>query len=537
MKKLLLASTSAFVVAFASSAFAAGSSTTLQQTGDSQTANIDQSGGNSNVVGSATNPFTQQNGTGTGGNSITITQTGNGNSTQGWSNWTSYGYGAVAGNANGYPGQSGTANQATIIQNGDSGSVTIAQKGTDNGNVATNDNTGGFIQQGLLSLRDSVFVLQNGVKNLFNISQNNTNSAVGTSNTFNNSVDLQQGGTENDATITQLGTYSPGINPYGVGLGVTAQQYNGWNHLDSNQTGTQNSLYTVQTDTAPGTGAKNSISNTQSGNSNRGYVGLNGAGQNGSLLVIASTQGGASNTMDVWSQLGSSNSITNGQAGTSNKLTVKNQSSSGNSINNYQGTGNNANPAAANNTATVESQFGSNGQINNFQQGTNGSATYTQGGSGNTATTNQTIGGTGGDHNTVVSTQNGINGKAKFRQQGTYNLATLQDQIGTGNEIITTQSGNGTSGSNNTILAAQNGDANKIDMTQSGGAGNSAYLGQGFTIGGIVLTVQNATAANNNGITGVQNGSLNTAYASQNSSFNTANFNQNGSGNTATIKQ
>jgi hypothetical protein len=493
MHKVLLTSVSALALAYGSAAFAAGSSSTyLNQAGTGQSANIDQTGATGGKVGTNDHPFTQQDGTGAGGNTIAITQTGSNNSTQGFSSWVSYGYGAVQGNPNGYPGQSGTGNQATITQNGSDGLVQIGQKGTQNG-----DNVGGgSISQGVLSLRDKVFVLQNGSLNLFTISQDNTNSAVGTSNSSNNSVNLQQSGTANDATISQLGTYTPGINPYGVGLGVTAYQYAGWNHLSSVQTGTQNSLQTTQSNTAPGAGAKNSITNMQSGSGQVAWVGLTGVGQNGSLLRIENDQSGTSNKLDVSAQTGTSNIITSTQSGNLNTLTVISQSSSGNFIiNNQLGT---------TSTATVTSQDGTGGHINNRQTGSNGTATYAQSGSNNV--------------------------ERLFDQKGSWNSVNVtQDSAASNNIAAMLQNGNGGSAA----------EKNSILLTQGGGANNFAFLVQGGSFSGTGLgTMLTAGAAvNSNNIVGAQSGSSNYAAVSQQSNANTASFNQGGSGNSTVIKQ
>jgi hypothetical protein len=476
MKKLLLASTSAFVVALATPALAGGSSTTLQQTGNDQHATIDQTYGSNGQVGTAAHPFTQQNGAGAGSNVIVIDQRGSYNSVQGWSAWgaPSYGLGAVAGNSTGYPGQSGTANKAEINQYGERGDVTLSQRGSDNGDNGVNS-AGGRVTQGTNSLRDSAFITQNGDNNLFTITQDNTNSAAGTSNPHNNSTNLQQSGTHNDATITQYGTYTPSVNPYGVGLSVTAYQYGGWNHLDSYQSGSQNSLYSRQSwDGLPSAfGQKNIVSNNQSGYSNRASIGLTGPGQSGHDLTIITTQSGTGQTLNVVEQLGNNNQITNTQSNNGNTATVLTQNGTGLVIyNNQTGSGGSAqySQTGTSNTIRLINQTGLSNSVEVHQAGSNSVANMLQIGAGtgaNSITVNQTY----GNHNLAFLVQGGT-------FSGTGDTTGLYTGAGAyGNTINVTQDQLGALSGNNYVAVQQQSNSNTSTTTQSG-SNNTATIKQ-----------------------------------------------------------
>lgn len=155
MQKLLLATASVIALGFGATAAMAGGSTVYDsQDGNGQSAYIDQSGGTADSVGKIGNPFIQNNGAGSGGNSITITQAGIDNT---------FGRTQAA-----Y--QSGTSNRANILQNGTNSDVELQQSGSNNGpnNIQnahgfwSNDEDGGLIQQDSTANFSSVALSQSG---------------------------------------------------------------------------------------------------------------------------------------------------------------------------------------------------------------------------------------------------------------------------------------------------------------------------------------------------------------------------------------
>jgi hypothetical protein len=488
MKKLLLASTSAFVVALASPAFAGSSSTFLLQTGNNQQATITQSGDNNSVGGSELVPFLQQNGSGalagSGGNVITINQTGNGNQVDGdtWYVHPAAPLGAV--------GQSGTGNVSTIQQDGSNGIVMLQQQGHYNG---TTPGYGGYIHQTNTTNGNQAIVHQAGDYNDFTITQSGSNSPNG----GHNRAELTQGsyvtlGYYNLADINQAG----GPN---TGHRLSSGQYGNYNYLHSTQTGQllANWFTSTQIGTGGYSGQQNQIWNDQSGSNENANV-----TQNGYSLKIYNTQRGTGDTLKVTLQSGNDNTITNTQdsASIGNLVQVDSQAGSNNNINSYQ-TGNS-------NVATVTRQSGISGLIDNRQSGSNGSATYDQ--------------------------------------QGTYNKAILQDQIGTYGQLNVVQE---TTAWNNVVVAYQNSAAssgleNKINVTQGGGSSNSAYLLQGAnfgvtlpTAGSTHISGAGGTPGFNNQIVLTQDGSQNYAAISQNVNNNVSVTTQSGSNNSAIIKQ
>jgi len=482
MKNLLLASTSALVVAIASPAFAGSSATYLLQTGNGQQATIDQSGGNNNRVGTEARPFLQQNGTGnplfdgTGGNVISITQNGSGNVVAGYGPYDNGGVHPAP--AAGKPGQSGTNNHATVLQNGLNGDVQLTQTGHNNGTTA---GYGGSITQEATTNGNHAWVIDYGDNNDFTITQRGSS---GTQN--HNYAILQQGygdlsglagmGFYNLASITQEG----GPN---TGHSLNSSQFGSYNTLSSVQSGTAlgNTLNSYQNGTGLNAGQQNSIQNSQTGSNELAQIGTsnypgNTNGQNGFSLTIV-----------------------NNQSGVGDKLYVGQGSFAGVSF--------------------AAGQLGHNNTINN-----------TQSGSSNTATAAQEA---GSSNNTVTMTQNGGSASNYIYsdQKGTQNDANLTQNGSSSSYIVSLQ--NGSVGP--TVLTK-----NTVNMTQTGATNSYAYLGQGadftnLSIGGTTMTVGSPVYGNT--INGNQAGSFQLAGVSQQSNSNTASFNQSGSNNVANIKQ
>lgn len=412
MKKFLLASTSILAVAFASQAFAGGSSTNLSQTGNYQSATIDQTGANKGQVGAKSgNPFLQQDGAGSGGNVISIMQTGTENEV-----------GATV-----LSWQSGTQNSANITQNGDKGSVTLQQTGNYNGSSSST------IFQGSKSSYDKVTLQQQGDFNQFSIWQDrwvNDPSASVYANTVkavqsgsSNIVNSAQYGTQNEVDLTQWGNnnqfYSDQgfSNPRSYVSLAKAFQWNdggGANLISSNQGG--GSYHSLNVDLQYG--HNNTIYNTQT----RDYTALHVVVQSGSFLTIDSRQDGPGNTATVLSQTGNDNRITNRQNGNWSSTATFTQNGSNLLINNTQ--------TGGSNQATFI-QNASSSTIDSFQSATGNNLTATQAGYNSYANLLQTA-----DNNTIVGSQNGYGAGAQNQawvsQTSAGNTATY-NQSGSGN--------------------------------------------------------------------------------------------------------
>jgi len=419
---------------------ASGSATYTIQTGNSQSATIDQSAATNGSVGTSTDPFVQQNGVGGGGNVINITQTGADDSVQGQpGGWM------VNPPLTGQIGQSGTGNNATIFQSGGDVSVggqtvELWQVGTGNGTGNIGALNGGTIDQGAGN-NQSAAVIETGNYNQFNISQQGPTSLVWAPYGLYNGVDLEQSGNNNSGQISQNG----------IGLRVTAYQTYDYNVLTSFQSGKGNTLSSAQFNTSDGW--YNTIWNNQSGWNNSANIGYgDGAGQNGTDLTITNTQFGASDSLVVANQgdgAGFNLSITNTQGGYKNSLTVTDQAGTNSSITSTQ--------YGAKNTATVTEQSGNDNIISNWQSGWKGTATFSQTGSSNTADLTQT-----GNWDTATSTQTGSNSLAWLDQTGDGNTITgSQNGTGAQNAAYVTQSTNG-----NTASYSQSGSGNTVTIHQ-----------------------------------------------------------------------
>jgi hypothetical protein len=345
MKRLLLATASVIALGFgATAAMAGGSSVYDSQDGTGQSAYIDQSNGTNDSVGGPGNPFIQNNGAGTGSNSITITQAGSNNS-----------FGKTQSAF-----QTGTSNRANIIQNGTNSDVELQQTGTTNGpnNIQdahgfwSNDSDGGLIEQSSTANYSTVSVSQNGANNVFNIGQGGTSNSITATQIGRNLLWIRQGtndpdiwynpltvaATETNSTITvyQNGGYANGGGNFDNYVAL-AQGGGNANHMSITQGGDGNSVDINQN------GANNSFTTYQSGT--RNFVGGEGGWpipdggvpvvQSGSGNLVSTTQVGTWN-MVFGSQVGNNNQVWSWQTGSNDTLNYQ-QTSSNNYVSNVQG--------------------------------------------------------------------------------------------------------------------------------------------------------------------------------------------------------
>ncbi len=538
--RITLATATALGLIMTAAAYAGGSSLYITQSGDGQSAAIDQSGSTSGAsVGVSTSDrFIQDNGTtggvsGAGGNILVINQNSASNSeldggaaVHGYPIPNITGLEAT-GSGNKVTGfQSGTNNNAEIDQMGSDGTVELKQTGANNGRTGEPFVTPHF-------WTDSPFgniIVQDSSASGSTVKLTQSNDVSGVGNIFS----IGQGGTDNEIDATQTG-----FNRLNIRQASQAPDLWVWsfgNAFDpSSAIGPANSLSPI--------GGNNKITVTQDTSgiadpyaNNYANVGQGG----GSLNQLTVHQSGAANVADA-NQVGSSNEFSSTQTNIAGAGT--------NFVGGEAGwPDTNVNPLHPGNNGDYRPilQLGTSNSYDSTQSGTNLWAFGSQIGI-NLSLTNEQYGDTNklfstqiGSDNEISNYQSGNDGTATYDQSGSYNVATLQDQKGSYNTVDVTQSGAGGLGSENTVTMLQNGDNNSIVMAQSGLAGNEAYLVQGGTFSGAPLTTATltlGTAGNSNNIDGSQDGTGNWVAVSQSGSTNNANFSQTGTGNTATIVQ
>ncbi len=412
MNRLLLASASVFAIGFGSAAVAAGGggAVHLSQSGNSQSAQIDQSGGSANSVGSSGSPFVQQNGAGSGSNVLVINQNSSANSQL--SNIESF---MAEGSNNSVTGfQSGTNNSAEIDQGGSYSSVHLEQTGNGNGPPDSNwfnESFGNLILQDQTTNGSSVSLIQTNKVNATN------------ANVFS----IGQGGTSNTIAATQTGN-----NMLWIRQGTEAPDLWGWtwgNPFDPAET--PNSLAAL---------AHSSIIITQtvggSDPAQKNYAALGqGYGSNNQIVV---TQTGGSNSVDV-NQIGSGNIFTSSQT-----------SSNGNANWNFVGGEAgwpNSDPFPLSEQAgdyRPIAQIGTGNEYHSVQSGMSqlafgnqlGDYNYlstTQSGEGNSLYTTQA-----GNNNDIFSVQDGTTNTALVTQNNNASLTNLV-QDGTNNSAVVAQ--------------------------------------------------------------------------------------------------
>lgn len=408
MNRLLLTSVSVIAaVGFASAAFAAGSTSTyLTQTGNSQSAKIDQSGGTGDSVGSSGSAFIQENGTGTGHNVLVINQNSSSAGYSELANIADFVHSGSGNRATGY--QSGTANSAEIDQEGNNSSVNLQQTGANNGPTNTgwfNNSYGNLILQDKTANGSSVDLRQT------------TNQYAAKGNVFS----IGQGGTGNVITATQTDR-----NDLWIRQGTTAPDLWSWTYGDPfDPAYTPNSLSALSYSTI-------TVNQTVGGNNPSGvnYAALGqGHGTNNRITV---TQNGASNATDA-NQIGSNNIFSSNQA-----------SASGNTSWNFVGgeagwPDSNVNPLTGGQPGDYRpiTQTGNGNEYYSIQSGTNLMAFGNQTGNYNFLSSVQS-----GDENSLYTEQNGDSNSIYSAQSGSTNTAMVS-QSHNGSFVNVSQSGAG----------------------------------------------------------------------------------------------
>ena len=374
MQRLLLTTVSVIALGLgATAAMAGGSSSYDSQEGTNQTANIDQSAGTNDSVGTVGNPFDQNNGGGSGGNTITITQTGS--------------YNSFGKTANSF--QSGTGNRANIVQNGYNSDVELQQTGTNNGpndilnthGYWSNDNDGGLIAQDSTANNSKVSVVQNGSNNAFNIGQGGYGNTTTATQVGDNLLWIRQGTNSPDVWYSPLALSSSENNST-----ITVSQSGGYVDADHN--------YVNYAALSQGGGNANQMTVTQVGNANS--VDFN---QNGSNNVFTSSQSGFGNFVGGESGWPLAESAPFSQSGSGNQY-----------INNQVGNYANANG----------SQLGNNNYVSNYQSGNYNAISGTQNGNNNQVYSWQT-----GNYDTLSYSQVASNNYISNSQSGSNNTVTI----------------------------------------------------------------------------------------------------------------
>jgi len=413
--KIAFASATAIGLLMATGAAYAGSGnySYLSQTGTSQTATITQSGGSNDKLGFG-GPFIQENGTGTGHNTLFVNQNSNGGS--GLPNLASF---VASGGGNSATGwQSGSTNYGEIDQMGSNSSVNLQQQGDKNGTAASatwsNDNLlASVILQDATASGSSVTVHQSNANgadrgSIFSIGQGGAGNVVNATQTASSN---QPSSARNDVWIRQ---------------GTTAPDLWGWTYGDffspsyvSGSLGTlTNSTITV--------------------NQNAGNL----SGTNYAALGQGS---GNANAMTV-TQVGVANSATANQVGSNNVFNSIQTSSNGNTGWNFVGgeagwPDSNPNPLTYNGTNPGDYrpvlQSGIGNEYDSTQSGSNLMAFGNQLGNFNFLSNTQS-----GDLNKLFSTQLGDSNTIYSVQSGDTGLTTVS-QVGTSNFSNSSQNGSG----------------------------------------------------------------------------------------------
>ncbi|MFT0879442.1 curlin [Rhodopseudomonas sp. G2_2311] len=392
----------------------------LDQSGTSQDATITQSHSGFNQVGTAANPFSQSDGSGSGHNSLTVTQSGDHN--------------RFAVNLPGF--QSGKANSAEVSQAGKNSSVDLQQTGTKNG-VAFLPWTNGPITDGIrqdgTANGSAVTLQQNGKNNVFDIAQGGAGNRTNVSQSGNNGmVYVRQ-----DTSLPDTTLRNP--KPYKSNAGNNST-------IDVNQTTTSGWTYAA---VAQGGGDGNHVT----------------IGQNGSLLNAGVNQSGSGNVF-YSSQTDNGNAA--GQRTLLGPDTPIKQIGDNNSYSNFQsGTGNSANGTQTGSfNVALNIQSGSVNELTGTQKGIGNSVTSTQSGAREYLRYSQTSTSYG---NTIVSSQSGGGDDAYLSQNGNGNSINGSQSGGLLNTVTAEQAGNG-----NTAQYAQVGSLNGLTLTQTGNGNHSA---------------------------------------------------------------
>ncbi len=407
MKGLLLTSVSAIAIGFASAALAAGGGAVyLSQTGSGQTAQIDQSGGTGDKVGSLGTPFLQENGTGSGHNGIVINQ--NSGTVSELANIGDFVHAGSGNKVTGF--QSGTNNNAEIDQEGNNSIVKLQQTGANNGPTGPgsgdpwwNGSYGNLILQDWTANGSTVDLTQTTNKNATN------------GNVFN----IGQGGGNNKITATQTG-----YNKLWIRQGTKAPDLWGWTFGDFfDPTYTPHSLAALSDSTIK---VDQSVGGTDP--SERNYAALGQGYGSGNKITVGQT--------------GGSNSVDANQVGSGNIFKSTQISSNPNTNWNFIG-GEAGWPGGPNWLTGVTNDFrpilqvGTGNEYDAYQSGMNLWAFGSQTGAYNLLSSTQT-----GDGNQLYTIQNGDSNQIFANQFGSGNLAYVSQNHNNSTAIFT-QSGAG----------------------------------------------------------------------------------------------
>lgn len=473
MKRNLFFVTASVLALSATAAMAGDNEAFVSQSGTSQDAAVTQSN-SGNKVGTFNNNsgFIQEDGAApsTGNNQLSIVQDGSGN-------W-------VGKNKQGK--QSGSDNNADIIQHGTNSTVELSQTGQSNGILNpgwTNATTGNRILQDATATSSTVDLTQTGKNNAIDIAQGGSGNRTTASQIGTNQLYVRQSTAETD-------TNTPAV--YGAFAGTNGA-------IDVNQTSTAENNYAA---VAQGGGNGNRIKITQDGATLAA-----GVNQNGNRNYFSSTQTGTGNLVgirggfyspagadDPIKQTGDYNTYINTQGG-SDSVALGSQTGKFNGV--------------------VNNQIGTSNSIFGTQNGTGNGVFTSQSGKNNSLTYNQGTASVDGTGNFINNNQSGISGDAVIHQYGSFNVA-YNVQIGTDSTLKASSDGVG-----NYIYNNQDG-ANSSDVYQKGSGNRSV----GYQLGG-----------SGNQATVNQTGDKNRSYYKQDGSSNTVNITQTSNGNNAHVTQ
>ena len=528
--RIFMATATAASVLMTVGAMAANTSY-ISQSGDLNTANVDQTVGDDNNVGTLTNKAVQNGDR----NDLDAVQSGNSDlGTVGGVNQTNdrniidttQKNGLVQTvTQTGVDGALGTSNKLTISQ-GDNFAVLAIATNKVGSVTQTYEGAGG-------SDYNRVSIEQNMVSGLVTSNHLNQIGSVTQTGINNRLTASQDGGWNSISTILQDGVF----NQANIEQGGAADQHNFTNNalqrgdgnvLDLLLTGSSNG---VEMSGAPRTFAGNhSASIVQDGNDNSAGIAISG-----DLNGYAIKQNGDSNIADGIVITGNSNQLGIGQYnGDLNVITLATISGDGNSIALRQGS--QAYATFGNSNRITGTGFGSNGIVQIDQQGSSNKSTFSQSGNANSLIIEAK-----GNSNTLNSTQTGGSNAATVKVDGNSNFVAASQNYttGAGNSITVDIFGNSNnaSGSFSGDAASAAGSLTRGQLNQDGG-GNTLTV----KVGSLSADADsNRFAFGQNGagnnISAEINGSLNQVVVTQIGTSNVSYTLQTGGSNNIGVQQ